>query len=280
MLTGLVLRIRERYHPLFYLRKLSTFRWLSQKLDIPVSIRFDEISHPVSVSLSKNLSWVLSKGRAAEPEERANFQKLTSSLSAKTMFDIGANVGLYGFMFASVVPDRSVVLFEPDPTNAALIRSTISRSNLANRRLVEAAVSDVAGKVTFGVDPLSGATGSLNLEESFISTHHGIRPPVVEVESVPLDQFSSSPETDPDVMKIDAEGAELRIFKGGERLFSRSLPMLFFECDRNQAEIQQFLSGLGYVFFDLVTLKRVAALPHNCVALHAIKHGPLLDSLD
>jgi hypothetical protein len=128
--------IRERYHPLFYLRRFSAFQKLTRFLDVPLAIRFPYISHPVYVSLSKNLSFVLSGGAAGEERERQHFVELVQLGGFSRFFDVGANIGLYGFMFRTIVKNGVVVMFEPDDANARLIRRTIARAALREVQLV------------------------------------------------------------------------------------------------------------------------------------------------
>src|SRR5947209_16579969 len=143
-MPSLVSLIRERYHPIFHLRKLSSFQRLTRYMDRPVAIRCPAVDHPIYVSLSKNLSLVLSSGdqyAQMHAPERERFIALIKVGGFRRLFDIGANIGLYGFVFQSVVRDGSVLMVEPDPGNAQLIRRTISRSQLQNIRLIEAAAS-------------------------------------------------------------------------------------------------------------------------------------------
>ena len=65
--------IREKYHPLFYLRKFWLFQQLTRLLDFPILIKIDHISFPIYGSLSKNLSLILSGGLSGEIQERQNF---------------------------------------------------------------------------------------------------------------------------------------------------------------------------------------------------------------
>ena len=66
----LMLIIRNRFHPIFHLRKWALFRQATILLDIPIAIHFEDVVHPVYVSLSKNLSLILTGGGAGE-EKRA-----------------------------------------------------------------------------------------------------------------------------------------------------------------------------------------------------------------
>jgi FkbM family methyltransferase len=272
--------IRERYHPLFHLRRFSAFQKLTRYLDLPLAIGFPSISHPVYVSLSKNLSFVLSGGAAGEERERQHFVKLIQLGGFRRFFDVGANIGLYGFMFRTIVADGVVTMFEPDEANARLIRRTIARAGLLEVQLIQAAVSDREGTLTFYSDELSGATGSIRWggQDAFVSRHHRYKPREVSVRSVTLDGLANC-SGDPDFVKIDVEGAELSVLHGSEKLIERSHPALFFECDEDQAEVYSFLSERGYVFLDFSSMRMAKKLAHNNLALHSTEHAALLGSI-
>lgn len=270
----LFLNIRTRFHPLFYLRKLRAFQLLTRYADIPVPIRFPHVPHRVYVSLTKNLSWVLTNGESCEESERANFVSLVTKGGFKHFVDVGANIGLYGFLFGALRPTGNVLMVEPDSSNASLIRRTIEKHGLPVE-LIEAAVSDQAGEITFHVDNLTGATGSIE-SVAFIATHHGQTPKPVTIHAITLDETLRH---DPDLIKIDVEGAELKVFRGATALLSRAQPALFFECDQKKAEVSEFLKGFGYQFFDFVSLRPTANVVHNTLALHPVRHSDILLSI-
>ncbi len=278
-MTGLMLFLRNHFHPLFYLRQFTVFQRATRMFDVPIAIRFTEVFHPIYVSLSKNLSWVLSGGASAEEAERENFVWLVKEGGFGCFADVGANVGLYGFIFGSVASDANVTMIEADSSNAKLIRKTIAASGLAIT-LVEAAASDESGSLTFYKDDITGATGSLvrSADNSFIAIHHRRTPSAISVRSITLDEIY--PFNAPDFIKIDVEGAELKVLRGGEGTLSRSHPALMFECDKDQEEVHVFLQRHGYLFFDMESLEATAAIPHNCLALHHVKHAGIIDFVD
>jgi FkbM family methyltransferase len=235
----------------------------------------------VYVSLSKNLSYVLSSGSAGEEDERKNFIGLVKLAGFRRFFDVGANIGLYGFIFRTIVPDGVVTMLEPDEDNAQLIRRTIDRVGLMDVHLVQAAASDSEGALTFYKDELSGATGSIQRggkADAFVFIHHRYKPREVSVASVTLNALASR-YGDPDLIKIDVEGAELSVLHGAAMLIERSHPALFFECDENQDVVGSFLSERGYVFFDFSTMSMKKELAHNSLALHLSTHATLLDTI-
>jgi FkbM family methyltransferase len=133
-------------------------------------------------------------------------------------FDIGAQAG-YHTMYASslVGPAGRVYAFEPAPTNLAYLKKHLLMNQLNNTFVVDAAVSDVNGVSHFDCadSPVAGhlsATGTL------------------AVRTISLDQeIDSGALPEPDYIKIDAEGAELKILKGAQKMLSRRHPILSVE---------------------------------------------------
>lgn len=278
-MRGIVTAIGERYHPLFHLRKYSIYRHASRWLDVPFGIRIPPIRHTVFVSFSKNLSLILSGGQYGESAERKHFSTLVACGNFYRFLDIGANVGIYGFIFKTLVEPGTVTLIEPDFRNVKLLRKTIAAGALEHVKVIEAAVSDSPGEASFFRDDLTGATGSIEHKESssFVFRHHQQVPQHVMVNCITLDDLFSSQEDDPDLMKIDAEGAEASIFRGGRKLLERSRPALIFECDKHQPSVTSMLSRLGYVLFDFRTMRKADTVVHNTLALHLDHHNDVLE---
>jgi len=55
----------------------------------------------------------------------------------------------------------------------------------------------------------------------------------------------------PDVLKIDVEGAESGVLRGGERLLATARPVVLCEANADsRAEVSAILSRHGYRFYD------------------------------
>jgi FkbM family methyltransferase len=280
---AILAKLREEYHPLFHLRKNYLFRALTLLFNFPIAIRFPDISHNVYVSFSKNLSWVLTGGGVGEEAERNNFIKIITFGELSALFDVGANIGLYGFIFNSIRHNSKVFMFEADCDNARLIEKTIDRYKTNDVQLVQVGVSDVDGTAYFYKDDITGATGSLlsDPNESFIFRHHRHKPRQVTIETKTLDSMSAMYKWFPDIIKIDVEGSELAVLQGAKKTIREMQPAIIFECDREnqKLEIQSLLQLSGYLFYDMTTLMPINVLVHNNLALHRTRHQNILEKI-
>jgi hypothetical protein len=76
----------------------------------------------------------------------------------------------------------------------------------------------------------------------------------------------------PDVIKIDAEGAELRILSGARELLASKRPRIICEVGKeNEDGVASLLGDLGYVLYDGAVPKRerkpVSGAPWTTLAL-------------
>jgi FkbM family methyltransferase len=119
------------------------------------------------------------------------------------VFDIGAHQGVVAMMLAREIGSfGSVLAVEPNPHNAAVARKNRELNGMSQIEIVEAAVSDRSGTVTFN----HGLDGQLD-----DGTGAGGR---MTVTSVTLDELAQRHGT-PDFVMIDVEGAECKVLTGG-----------------------------------------------------------------
>lgn len=138
--------------------------------------------------------------------------------SRKIFIDVGAHIGS---VIASVIdhdPSVSVIAVEPVPEKA---RNLIAR--FPRVEVHECALGDREGEVGFFVDTaLSGYSSLLTPREANAARTREIRVSIRR-----LDDLTQSDRVD--VIKIDVEGAELGVLRGGELLLARSRPTILFE---------------------------------------------------
>ena len=166
------------------------------------------------------------------------------------VIDVGANVGEYSALAAELVgPAGQVYAFEPAPETAARLRDRFATKSQVS--IVEAAVGDVTRTVRLYLDasnPTQHSLGSHNV---------GRGGGAVKVQQRALDDVKGL--RAPDVIKIDAQGGELRVLHGARRLIATAKPFIVFELWpyglRNlRAEPGDVLAELkqsGYTLFKL-----------------------------
>jgi FkbM family methyltransferase len=157
-------------------------------------------------------------------------------------FDIGAQAGYHTLYAATMVgPSGRVFAFEPAPKNVANIKKHIAMNHLANVTVVEAAVSNFDGVSHFDCAS-SAVAGHLSAQGS------------LAVRTVSLDhEIDCGVLPEPDYIKIDAEGTELKILEGAQSLLKRRHPTLSVETHQWLPEFPtvrqdciRFLFELGY----------------------------------
>jgi FkbM family methyltransferase len=133
--------------------------------------------------------------------------------------DIGANVGLHTLVAARAVGARGRVLaFEAHPQTAALLSRTVWMNGFADTVTVYPyAISDVEGSVQMHLGPTSGHHSLLPLG---VGGGRGGDALCVNVDARRLDDVLPAGTT-PAFVKVDVEGVELNVLKGGAETFRR-----------------------------------------------------------
>jgi FkbM family methyltransferase len=176
--------------------------------------------------------------------------------------DVGAHIGYMAAYFANLVGESGrVVAFEPGSNNLPYLRANLQP--FSNVTLVTKALSDSSGKATFLLEDLSGLNNSLISDAHVAKTSRNsfvtAKVQSVEVETVTLDSFCAEEKIVPNLVKIDAEEAELMILRGMRDLMSAHKPALIIEMWDNREPILELLLSHGYRVFnsDLSPVHRV-----------------------
>jgi FkbM family methyltransferase len=171
--------------------------------------------------------------------ELANQRRFAAHLRpGNVVYDVGAHVGLYTLLSSSAAgPEGHVYAFEPFARNLDYLRRHIALNRLSNCTVVDAAISDATTEQYFEPTEHDSA-GHLSDSGS------------VRVRTVSLDDFVLGSETHrpPTVMKINAEGAEMEVFRGGRRTIAQFMPTIFLSTHSDEINRQcaEFLESLGY----------------------------------
>jgi FkbM family methyltransferase len=135
-----------------------------------------------------------------------------SAFQPKTIYDIGANIGISSLYFSDVFPQAAVYAFEPVPENLEVCRSNFE--NLKEGKIFPWAVGSRTGVASFECnnDPRGGKLEGIAANEHLRTERR------IEVEVFSIDDLVSVQKMEPpDFLKIDVEGAEVEVLKGLER---------------------------------------------------------------
>lgn len=166
------------------------------------------------------------------------------------VWDVGANIGLFSkcaSYFAGA--EGHVYSMEADTDVQVLLHRSISFSlpEEAPITLLPVAVSDQVGWETFSISKRARASNSL-LGYGSSSTGGVLQNrtvPAVSLDSL-LDQFLP-----PKVLKIDVEGAELKVIKGGDKILKAIRPLIYCEiASENTLEVEKALCKHSYRYVD------------------------------
>jgi FkbM family methyltransferase len=163
--------------------------------------------------------------------------------------DIGANYGTYTLSLARAVgPEGKVWAFEPATSTAHCLQRSLEAAGFGHVMLQRCALSDQPGRLSLSLNPNSelnaltrAGASSADSEEVAVETLDGM------LERLGWDRV--------DFMKIDAEGEEENILRGGRNFFERFSPLVEFEykagAEVNTGLVEAF-ERLGFRCYRLV----------------------------
>lgn len=241
--------LRQRFHPLFYLRKMRLSRAAIRALDTPVWLSMPSIRFQVRGRLITHGLAFAAIG-SQEPNPEALALTCFQHLNLQSFWDIGANIGYYTWLLKSAVPDLQAILFEPFLPNVEFIRATARHASLNGIEVIVAAVSDQTGQGTLKTSPLAGATSSLEVnEKTFEEMHWGAVSGWQETLLTSVDETRSRRQA-ADFIKIDVEGHEAAVLRGAARTIAADQPILFIECGHPGNQCLLPLQQQGYRLVD------------------------------
>lgn len=247
-MRAMVQGIRERFHPLHRARNSAIGRLVLRAVDRPAWISVPGISFQVRAQLlTHGLAFGVIGSQERNPETLALC--CLRHFGVQSLWDVGANFGYYSWLLKSAAPDLQVVLIEPLPANASLIRATIQRNKFVDATLIEAGASDCPGEGTLHADELGGSTSSLNDEATFEQRHFGLSPKLIRVPLVSVDTLRAQ-HGPVDFIKIDVEGHEAATLRGAAETIRRDQPILFVECAHPEHACVRSLESVGYTIVD------------------------------
>jgi len=141
-----------------------------------------------------------------------------------TCIDCGANMGYVSFAMAQEVgPSGRVYSFEPFPGNASRFSRNLEANSLPHVEL---------HRVGVGAEPGQSRMLEVSKRNAGMNRISGTATEGIPVELVTLDGFVESKQlARVDLIKMDVEGYEFEVLRGGIGSLRRFRPMLVFELD-------------------------------------------------
>jgi FkbM family methyltransferase len=191
---------------------------------------------------------------------------LSSKISGCNIcFDIGANIGITTVWMARNC--NKVYAFEPCKQNLERLKENLAVNHISNVEVISKAVSDNVGQEIFYIRESYG-------HHSLLQGHVSKVIEKVSIESVTLDSFCFDNKIDYiDFLKIDVEGAELKVLNGASQLLkNKRIGLIVFEHspilhsvqNRDVSEVIQYLIKSGYKVFKInheeINLEMISSL--------------------
>lgn len=187
--------------------------------------------------------------------------RLLSSVSAPTIFDVGAHQGQTAKRYAALFPSARIVSFEPTPASfSELARTAATVERIDAHQL---AIGEACGATTFHLGPVS-QTNSLLRRPSVGRRYYPERAQLdrsIDVEVTTLDTFCEQRSLSRiDLLKMDIQGGELAALRGARSLLERhAIGVIFtevmfvphYEDAPLYHDIAAYLAGHGYSLYNL-----------------------------
>ena len=239
--------------------------FLAQKVKslqaVPITIK-DRPPVYVDLRFGSSHDWLKGSPWLTSPVEAAE-QAVICRLVKRgdTVFDIGANLGLYTTLLARRVgAEGRVCVFEPNPELLPVLSKTVE--GLSNASLYPFALSEHGGESTLYV-PNDHTMGSL----ANYTRNAGLAARQLTCELQSMDSLVEAGVIPrPDFIKCDVEGAEVMVFKGGRQTLNRAdAPIILFEA------VEACASGFGLP--RLAAVDFLSSLPRASYHFFEVREG-------
>jgi FkbM family methyltransferase len=201
--------------------------------------------------------------------------------SPKYIIDVGANRGIWTREALKHFPDARYTLVEPQDHLKSHVQDLLA--NTGKIQWINAGVADKSGSMPMSIAPRDDSTTFVLTDRHGRTTGSQVRPVAV----MTLDEIVSSGGAGiPDMVKIDAEGFDLKVLRGASSLLGKTDVFLAEaevcgNYENSVAEVIQFMAHAGYRLIDITDLAR--SPKHGvlwlCELAFLRNASPLLDSV-
>ena len=181
--------------------------------------------------------------------------------SGDIAIDVGANYGLYTYNLSKAVGDNGFVYaFEPIPYTFSCLTRIIKLFRLKNVEIINKGCSDSEGKIKFSIPLQKNGTISAGLafidmdeKKRSIRLSKGDHSDIItkELDIIKIDDLDYNKVS---FIKVDVEGAELKVLKGAINTIKNLRPIIMIEIEDRWIEsynikredIDSFFNDLNY----------------------------------
>ncbi|HVU23896.1 MAG TPA: FkbM family methyltransferase [Opitutus sp.] len=175
----------------------------------------------------------------------------------RCVLDVGANHGHWTRQAAGFFPAATFVLVEPQGQLRAHVQDLVERG--IDLRWVTAGASDLAGRLPLTIAPDDVSSNFGMTPEA--AAAHGYRQTMVEVRTID-DIIATAGVPPPEMVKIDAEGFDLKALAGASGLLGKT-DIFFLEAavcaggiDNTMAAVVARMHDAGYRMIDITDINR------------------------
>lgn len=208
---------------------------------------------PIEIVLPASSDIYLFGGKVHNSEIRLAKFIINNLKPGNTFIDIGAHLGYFTLLASQVVMEEGRVFsYEASPNIFEILKKNTSANK--NIFIFNNAVSDKSGQTSFYEFPVLYSEYNTLHPEQFSKEHWFKKypPEKRDIESITLDSIITDNSMKPDLIKIDAEGAEYKIIEGGINYLREFSPIIIMEYlipERNNNEHKkavQLLKSINY----------------------------------
>lgn len=217
--------------------------------------------------------------------EKEETDYLTSVLSEGDIFvDIGANIGLFSLIASKIVGNNGLVIsFEPSPITFNRLIENVKLNNLNNIDSRNIGLSNVKDELTFYV-----SDNGYDAWNSFAPSQDNKLESSIRVLVSPLDaELQNIEKSKIKLIKIDVEGWEKFVLKGGSEFFVNYSPIVMAEFTEENTfsagyavhEIYDIMKDFGYEWYTIfkgeliLETKRLHYPYNNLIAIKKVRNS-------
>ena len=183
-------------------------------------------SNGTNIYMPDDMLWAFENGEYYERNVIYFLDLIFSKYNKPTFIDIGANYGYYTVKYATEC--NKVICFEPVSNTHMILTENIKRNQLSNVTAHKLGLSNKKGELTIN---LYSSSGNNSIFERNIPEEHSLKK--IGTEKIQLETLDELLQTQNnialDIIKIDVEGAELKVLEGAAATISAFQPTIVIE---------------------------------------------------